>query len=170
MSPRSHLETHDYYLLEKNWTQWWNRQNFSFTPLADLYTNKLKGKSLRTVAKNSKPLLELPQLLSGRYQAVNIRDRCFRADCISYINSIFHKLIVIFYTDSLTINLLWSNWDFLFFTSFIIAPYTNILFLSKWDEYKHTIPMGTDHTFRLLKNNNNSFCVGGKYSLLQMLL
>ena len=69
--------------------------DLSFTPLADLYTNKLKVKSLRMVATNSEPLLELSQLPSGRYQAVKhrvqIRARCFRAECVRYLNSIFHK-------------------------------------------------------------------------------
>ena len=66
-----------------------------FTPLADLYSNKLKVKSLRMVATNSEPLLELSQLPSGRYQAVKHRvqicARCFRAECVRYLNSIFHK-------------------------------------------------------------------------------
>ena len=69
--------------------------DLSFTPLADLYGHKLKVKSLRMVATNSEPLLVLSQLPSGRFQAVKhrvqIRAKCFRSECIKYLNSIFHK-------------------------------------------------------------------------------
>jgi hypothetical protein len=67
----------------------------TFTPVDDLYSNILKVKSLRMIATEDEPLLRLNQLPSGRYQSVKfrvqIRAKCFRAECIKYLNSVFQK-------------------------------------------------------------------------------
>ena len=55
----------------------------------------LKTKSLRMIATDNEPILELYQLPSGRYQTVRyrvqLRAKCFRSECIKYLNTIFRK-------------------------------------------------------------------------------
>ena len=69
--------------------------DLGFTSLSELYQSRLKTKSLRMVATANDPVLQLVQLPSGRYTTVKhrtqLRAKCFRAQCIKLLNSVFGK-------------------------------------------------------------------------------
>ena len=78
-------------------------------------------KKLTSVVKSA-------EYLSGDLSFTNL------ADLYGNNLKVMSQVIVIFYTYLLPVYLS-NNCDILNFTSFIGAPYTNILFLSEWDEY-----------------------------------